>query len=230
MRIAPLGRSARPLPTHNQRACLSRRCVTAEPCGRCAAGDALGLRQVFLVRLVEGGAWQHDGQARYGTRCPSRWARWWRDSRRDAPTEHWHGGGAQVRPQPPSDPQRRKEYATLLGKAKRVERSSPKQAAHLRVRALQLEDVTISAPAPTREELVLGEIDCPAIWRTASARGLVPVQLTLGAPGGSSGLPKCDATMTSTGEIPGWPVSSVAELCLGRARSTACDGHDRRPQ
>jgi len=95
--------------------------------------------------------------------------------------------GPQVRPQPPSDPQRRKEYAKLLGKAKRVERSSPKQAAYLRARARQLEEITISAPAPASEELVLGEVDCPAMWRTASARGLVPVQSMLFAPLSATG-------------------------------------------
>jgi hypothetical protein len=67
----------------------------------------------------------------------------------------------------------------LLGKAKRVERSSPKQAAYLRARARQLEEIVLSAPAPTIEEPVLGQVDCPALWRTDSARGLVPVQLVL---------------------------------------------------
>ena len=67
----------------------------------------------------------------------------------------------------------------MLGKAKRVERSSPKQAAYLRARARQLEEILISAPTPAGEELVLGEVDCPALWRTDNARGLVPVQLTL---------------------------------------------------
>ncbi len=57
----------------------------------------------------------------------------------------------------------------MLGKAKRVERRSPKQAAYLHARARQLEDVLISAPAQASEELVLGEIDCPALWRTDSA-------------------------------------------------------------
>ncbi len=90
--------------------------------------------------------------------------------------------GPQVRPQPPSDPQRRKEYAKLLGKAKRVERSSPRQAAYLRSRARQLEEILISAPALTSEDLVLGEVDCPALWRGTSARGLVPVQSMLFAP------------------------------------------------
>ena len=90
--------------------------------------------------------------------------------------------GPQVRPQPPSDPQRRKEYAKLLGKAKRVERSSPRQAAYLRARARQLEEVMISAPAPTCKELTLDQADCPAMWRTPQARGLVPVQLMLGGP------------------------------------------------
>jgi hypothetical protein len=90
-----------------------------------------------------------------------------------------HHAGPQVRTQPPSDPQRRKEYAKLLGKAKRVERSSPKQAAYLRARARQLEEVIISAPALIVEEPVLGQVDCPAMWRTDSARGLVPVQLVL---------------------------------------------------
>jgi hypothetical protein len=65
----------------------------------------------------------------------------------------------------------------LLGKAKRVERTSPKQAAYLRARARQLEDVVISAPAS--EELTLDQVDCPALWRTTAARGLVPVQLVL---------------------------------------------------
>jgi hypothetical protein len=69
-----------------------------------------------------------------------------------------------------------------LGKATRVERRSPKQAAYLRARARQLEDVTISAPAPTSEEVVLGQVDCPAMWRTPQAQGLVPVQLALTAP------------------------------------------------
>ncbi len=72
----------------------------------------------------------------------------------------------------------------MLGKAKRVERRSPKQAAYLRARVRQLEDVLISAPAPTSEEMVLGEIDCPALWRTDSARGLVPVQLAFVMGGG----------------------------------------------
>ncbi len=90
--------------------------------------------------------------------------------------------GPQVRPHPPSDPQRRKEYAKLLGKATRVERSSPRQAAYLRSRARQLEDVLISAPAPASEELTLDQADCPAMWRTPQARGLVPVQLALRAP------------------------------------------------
>jgi Zn-dependent M32 family carboxypeptidase len=84
-----------------------------------------------------------------------------------------------VRPQPPSDPQRRKEYGKLLGKAKRVEHTSPKQAAYLRARARQLEEVLISAPAPTIEELTYEQADCPAMWRTPQARGLVPVQLAL---------------------------------------------------
>ncbi len=87
--------------------------------------------------------------------------------------------GPQVRPQPPSDPQRRKQYAKLLGKATRVEQTHPRQAAYLRARAHQLEEVLISAPAPAIEEPVLGEIDCPALWRTNSARGLVPVQFAL---------------------------------------------------
>ncbi len=99
--------------------------------------------------------------------------------RRASSAEHT---GPQVRPLPPSDPQRRKEYAKLLGKATRVERRSPKQAAYLRARARQLEDVTISAPAPTSEEVVLGQVDCPAMWRTPQAQGLVPVQLALTAP------------------------------------------------
>ncbi len=64
-------------------------------------------------------------------------------------------------------------FPKVLGKAKRVERSSPKQAAYLRARARQLEEVTISAPGPTSEELVLGQVDCPAMWRTTSTRGLV---------------------------------------------------------
>ncbi len=67
-------------------------------------------------------------------------------------------------------------------KAKRVERSSPRHAAYLRARARQLEEVTISAPAQASEELVLGEIDCPAMWRTPQARGLVPVQIVLCVP------------------------------------------------
>jgi hypothetical protein len=92
--------------------------------------------------------------------------------------------GSQVRPQPPSDPGRRKEYAKLLGKAKRVEQRSPKQAAYLRARARQLEDVTISAPALAIEEPVLGEVDCPAMWRTPQAQGLVPVQLAFVMVGG----------------------------------------------
>jgi hypothetical protein len=71
-----------------------------------------------------------------------------------------------------------------LGKAKRVERSSPKQAAYLRARARQLEDVTISAPALAIEEPVLGEVDCPAMWRTPQAQGLVPVQLAFVMVGG----------------------------------------------
>jgi hypothetical protein len=95
--------------------------------------------------------------------------------------------GPQVRPQPPSDPGRRKEYAKLLGKAKRVERSSPKQAAYLRARARQLEEVTISVPALTREELTLEQADCPAMWRTTNARGLVPVQALLFAPTSATG-------------------------------------------
>jgi hypothetical protein len=99
--------------------------------------------------------------------------------RRASSAEHT---GPQVRPQPPSDPERRKEYAKLLGKAKRVERSSPRQAAYLRARARQLEELTISAPAPLLEELVLGQVDCPAMWRTPQAQGLVPVQLALTAP------------------------------------------------
>jgi hypothetical protein len=97
--------------------------------------------------------------------------------------------GPQVRPHPPSDPQRRKEYAKLLGKAKRVERSSPRQAAYLRARARQLEELTISAPAPRHEEVVLGQVDCPAMWRTPQAQGLVPVQLVLGAPRPAMGTP-----------------------------------------
>jgi hypothetical protein len=92
--------------------------------------------------------------------------------------------GPQVRPQPPSDSQRRKEYAKLLGKATRVEQRSPKQAAYLRARARQLEDVTISAPALAIEEPVLGEVDCPAMWRTPQAQGLVPVQLAFVMVGG----------------------------------------------
>ena len=99
------------------------------------------------------------------------------NSRRVNNVEH---AGPQVRPQPPSDPQRRKEYAKLLGKAKRVERSSPRQAAYLRARARQLEDVLISAPAV--EEPEFDQVDCPAVWRTPQARGLVPVQLTLTVP------------------------------------------------
>jgi hypothetical protein len=96
-------------------------------------------------------------------------------------TQH---AGPQVRPQPPSDPQRRKEYAKLLGKAKRVEHTSPKQAAYLRARARQLEELTISAPALAIEEPVLGEVDCPAMWRTPQAQGLVPVQLAFVMVGG----------------------------------------------
>ncbi len=42
----------------------------------------------------------------------------------------------------------------------------------------------ISAPAQTHEDLVLGEIDCPALWRTPEARGLVPVQLAFVMGGG----------------------------------------------
>ena len=38
---APLGRSARPVPTPHERAGVARRCVTAPPVGRGAAGDAL---------------------------------------------------------------------------------------------------------------------------------------------------------------------------------------------
>jgi len=95
------------------------------------------------------------------------------------PTGNVQHAGPQVRPQPPSDPQRRKAYAKLLGKAKRVERSSPKQAAYLRARARQLEEVTISAPAPAVEELTREQADCSAMWRTSQARGLVPVQFTL---------------------------------------------------
>jgi len=98
---------------------------------------------------------------------------------RSRPVGSVQHAGPQVQLQPPSDPQRRKEYAKLLGKAKRVERSSPRQAAYLRARARQLEEAMISVPAPTSEEPVLGEIDCPAMWRTPSARGLVPVQLML---------------------------------------------------
>jgi hypothetical protein len=135
--------------------------------------------------------------------------------------------GPQVRPQPPSDPQRRKEYAKLLGKAKRVERSSPKQAAYLRARARQLEEVTISAPAPLLEELVLGQVDCPAMWRTPQAQGLVPVQLMLRVP-----LP---ATSTSQGAIGGASQAStcgdVDEQCLTlhayqRAQDGARGAHD----
>ncbi len=88
-------------------------------------------------------------------------------------------GRAEPGPPPPSDPPPRKEYAKLLGKAKRVEHTSPKQATYLLARARQLEEVTISAPAPTVEESVLGQVDCPAMWRTAQARGLGPVQLAL---------------------------------------------------
>jgi len=111
--------------------------------------------------------------------------------------------GPQVRPQPPSNPERRKEYAKLLGKATRVERSSPKQAAYLRARARQLEDVTISAPAPAVAEPVLGQVDCPALWRTPEARGLVPVQLMLCVP-----LP---APSTSPGAIGGASQASMRE-------------------
>lgn len=64
-------------------------------------------------------------------------------------------------------------------KTKRVERNNPKQAAYLRARARQLEDVVISAPALAVEEPEIGQIDCPAMWRTPQARGLVPVQITL---------------------------------------------------
>jgi len=98
---------------------------------------------------------------------------------RSRPARNVHHAGPQVRPQPPSDPQRRKEYAKLLGKAKRVERTSPRQAAYLRARARQFEEVLISAPAPASEELTLDQADCPAMWRTPQARGLVPVQLML---------------------------------------------------
>jgi hypothetical protein len=97
--------------------------------------------------------------------------------------------GPQVRPHPPSDPQRRKEYAKLLGKATRVERSSPRQAAYLRSRARRLEEVMISAPAPAVEELTLDQADCPALWRTPQARGLVPVQFALGALLSATGTP-----------------------------------------
>jgi len=98
------------------------------------------------------------------------------------PASKMQHAGPQVRSQPPSDPQRRKEYAKLLGKATRVERSSPKQAAYLRARARQLEDVTISVPSSAVAEPVLGQVDCPALWRTPEARGLVPVQLMLRVP------------------------------------------------
>ncbi len=92
-----------------------------------------------------------------------------------------------MRPQPPSDPERRKEYAKLLGKAKRVERSSPKQAAYLRARARQLKEIMISAPAQASEELTLDQADCPAMWRTTNARGLVVVQALLFAPTSATG-------------------------------------------
>jgi hypothetical protein len=105
------------------------------------------------------------------------------------PTSTSQHAGPQVWPQPPSDPQRRKEYAKLLGKAKRVEQRSPRQAAYLRARARQLEDVMISVPAPASEELTLDQADCPAMWRTDSARGLVPVQFALGALLPATGTP-----------------------------------------
>ena len=104
------------------------------------------------------------------------------------PTGNVQHAGPQVRPQPPSDPLRRKEYAKLLGKATRVERSSPRQAAYLRARARQLEEILISAPAPAIEEPLIGQVDCPTMWRTPQARGLVPVQLVLTLPSAASAV------------------------------------------
>ncbi len=58
---APLGRSASPLPTQEERGCWCHRCVKTEPCGRCAVCDALGLRHVCIGMIDEGQWMQDDG-------------------------------------------------------------------------------------------------------------------------------------------------------------------------
>lgn len=73
----------------------------------------------------------------------------------------------------------------MLGKTAKVERSSLKRTTYLRAHARQFEEVMISVPTFAVEELTLDEADCPAMWRTPQARGLVPVQLMLGTRGGS---------------------------------------------